>query len=101
MPAIGSDWLRGKNAPGFTPLGPWLVLAPFVPDPGHLQITLTLNGQVMQDESTSDMIFGVARLVSYISQTARLLPGDVVLTGSPAGSPAAARRAAACTTGER
>lgn len=88
MPAIGSDWLRGKNAPGFTPLGPWLVLAPFVPDPGHLQITLTLNGQVMQDESTSDMIVGVARLVSYISQTARLLPGDVVLTGSPAGSPA-------------
>jgi 2,4-diketo-3-deoxy-L-fuconate hydrolase len=82
MPAIGSDWLRSKNAPGFTPLGPWLVLAPFVPDPGHLQITLTLNGQVMRDESTSDMIFGVARLVSYISQTARLLPGDVVLTGS-------------------
>lgn len=82
MPAIGSDWLRSKNAPGFTPLGPWLVLAPFVPDPGHLHITLTLNGQVMQDESTSDMIFGVARLVSYISQTARLLPGDVVLTGS-------------------
>jgi len=58
MPAIGSDWLRSKNAPGFTPLGPWLVLAPFVPDPGHLQVTLRLNGQVMQDESTSDMTFG-------------------------------------------
>jgi 2,4-didehydro-3-deoxy-L-rhamnonate hydrolase len=84
LPAIGSDWLRSKNAPGFTPLGPWLVPAPFVPDPGRLHITLTLNGQVMQDESTSDMIVGVARLVSYISQTARLLPGDVVLTGSPA-----------------
>jgi 2-keto-4-pentenoate hydratase/2-oxohepta-3-ene-1,7-dioic acid hydratase in catechol pathway len=86
MPAIGTDWLRGKNAPGFTPLGPWLVPAAFVPDPGNLQVTLTLNGQTMQDESTKDMIFGVARLVSYISQTARLLPGDVVLTGSPAGN---------------
>jgi 2,4-didehydro-3-deoxy-L-rhamnonate hydrolase len=78
LPEIGSDWLRSKNAPGFTPLGPWLVLAPFVPDPGHLHITLTL------------------RLVSYISQTARLLPGDVVLTGSlrgdggPRGRPLAA-----------
>jgi 2,4-diketo-3-deoxy-L-fuconate hydrolase len=86
MPAIGTDWLRSKNAPGFTPLGPWLVPAAFVPDPGHLQLTLKLNGQVMQDESTKDMIFGVARLVGYISQTARLLPGDLVLTGSPAGN---------------
>jgi 2,4-didehydro-3-deoxy-L-rhamnonate hydrolase len=86
MPAIGTDWLRSKNAPGFTPLGPWLVPAAFVPDPGHLQLTLTLNGQVRQDESTKDMIFGVARLVSYISQSARLLPGDLVLTGSPAGN---------------
>jgi 2-keto-4-pentenoate hydratase/2-oxohepta-3-ene-1,7-dioic acid hydratase in catechol pathway len=86
LPAIGTDWLRSKNAPGFTPLGPWLVPAAFVPDPGHLQLTLTLNGQVRQDESTKDMIFGVARLISYISQSARLLPGDLVLTGSPAGN---------------
>jgi 2-keto-4-pentenoate hydratase/2-oxohepta-3-ene-1,7-dioic acid hydratase in catechol pathway len=86
MPAIGTDWLRSKNAPGFTPLGPWLVPAAFVPDPGHLHLTLKLNGQVRQDESTKDMIFGVARLVSYISQSARLLPGDLVLTGSPAGN---------------
>ena len=86
MPAIGTDWLRGKNAPGWTPLGPWLVPAAFVPEPGNLHLTLTLNGQTMQDESAKDMIFGVARLVSYISQTARLLPGDVVLTGSPAGN---------------
>jgi 2,4-didehydro-3-deoxy-L-rhamnonate hydrolase len=86
MPAIGTDWLRSKNAPGFTPLGPWLVPAGFVEDPGNLQVTLSLNGDVMQNESTKDMIFGVARLVSYISQTARLLPGDIVLTGSPAGN---------------
>jgi len=86
MKAIGTDWLRSKNAPGFTPLGPWLVPASSVTDPGDLRVTLKLNGQTMQDESTKDMLFGIARLVSYISQTARLLPGDLVLTGSPAGN---------------
>lgn len=86
MPEIGSDWLRAKNAPGFTPLGPWLVPAESVGDPSDLQVTLRLNGEVMQDETTKDMIFDVARLVSYVSQTTRLLPGDVVLTGSPAGN---------------
>ncbi|GGW82029.1 fumarylacetoacetate hydrolase family protein [Streptomyces caelestis] len=86
MPPIGTDWLRSKNAPGFTPLGPWIVPAGSIADPSDLQVTLKLNGETMQDESTSDMIFGVARLVSYISQTARLLPGDLVLTGSPAGN---------------
>lgn len=86
MPAIGTDWLRCKNSPGFTPLGPYVVPAAFVGDPGDLRVTLTLNGQIMQDESTKDMIFGVARLVSYVSGIARLLPGDLVLTGSPAGN---------------
>ena len=83
---IGADWLRAKNAPTFTPLGPYLVPAAFVGDPGDLQVTLRLNGEVMQDESTKDMIFGVARIVSAVSQTVRLLPGDLVLTGSPAGN---------------
>ncbi|MFD8717643.1 fumarylacetoacetate hydrolase family protein [Streptomyces sp. NPDC059629] len=86
MKAIGTDWLRCKNAPGFTPLGPWLVPAGSIADPGDLRVTLKLNGDTMQDESTKDMLFGVARLVSYISQTAQLLPGDLVLTGSPAGN---------------
>lgn len=86
MPQIGTDWLRSKNAPGFTPLGPWIVPARSVTDPGDLQVTLKLNGETMQDESTKDMIFDVARVVSYVSQTARLLPGDLVLTGSPAGN---------------
>ncbi|MDT0485464.1 fumarylacetoacetate hydrolase family protein [Streptomyces doebereineriae] len=86
MPAIGTDWLRCKNAPGFTPLGPWIVPAGSVADPSELQVTLKLNGDTMQDESAKDMIFGVARLVSYISQTSQLLPGDLVLTGSPAGN---------------
>lgn len=86
MKAIGTDWLRCKNAPGFTPLGPWIVPAESIADPGDLRVTLKLNGETMQDESTKDMLFGVARLVSYVSQTARLLPGDLVLTGSPAGN---------------
>jgi len=86
LPALGTDWLRSKNAPGFTPLGPYLVPAEFVGDPGDLRITLKLNGQTMQDESTKDMLFGVARLISHISQYAVLWPGDLVLTGSPAGN---------------
>ncbi|MET9971675.1 fumarylacetoacetate hydrolase family protein [Streptomyces sp. NPDC006356] len=86
MKAIGTDWLRCKNAPGFTPLGPWIVPAESIADPGDLRVTLKLNGETMQDESTKDMLFGIARLVSYISQASQLLPGDLVLTGSPAGN---------------
>ncbi|MGC0327411.1 2,4-diketo-3-deoxy-L-fuconate hydrolase [Streptomyces sp. SAI-170] len=86
MPQIGTDWLRSKNAPGFTPLGPWIVPAESVANPDDLRVTLKLNGETMQDESTKDMIFKVARMVSYASQTAQLLPGDLVLTGSPAGN---------------
>ncbi|PSL51936.1 2-keto-4-pentenoate hydratase/2-oxohepta-3-ene-1,7-dioic acid hydratase in catechol pathway [Saccharothrix carnea] len=86
MREIGTDWLRSKNAPGFTPLGPCLVPAEFVGDPSDLRLTLKLNGETMQDESTQDMIFDVARMVSYVSQITTLLPGDLVLTGSPAGN---------------
>ncbi|MFF9240483.1 fumarylacetoacetate hydrolase family protein [Streptomyces sp. NPDC014801] len=86
MPQIGTDWLRSKNAPGFTPLGPWIVPAESIANPDDLRVTLKLNGETMQDESTKDMIFKVARMVSYVSRTARLLPGDLVLTGSPAGN---------------
>lgn len=86
MPQIGTDWLRSKNAPGFTPIGPWIVPSESVADPDDLRVRLKLNGETMQDESTKDMIFKVARMVSYASQTARLLPGDLVLTGSPAGN---------------
>lgn len=86
MPQIGTDWLRSKNAPGFTPLGPWIVPAASVTDTSDLRLVLKLNGETMQDESTKDMIFNVARMVSYASQSARLLPGDLVLTGSPAGN---------------
>jgi 2-keto-4-pentenoate hydratase/2-oxohepta-3-ene-1,7-dioic acid hydratase in catechol pathway len=86
LKAIGSDWVRAKNAPTFLPTGPWVLPRQLVADPQNLQITLSLNGDVMQDESTSDMIFGVARLVSYASSLVQLLPGDLLLTGSPAGN---------------
>jgi 2,4-diketo-3-deoxy-L-fuconate hydrolase len=86
MPEIGSDWLRAKNAPGFLPTGPFVVPREFVDDPGDLRVTLKLNGDTMQDESTKDMIFDVAALVAAASQTVPLLPGDLILTGSPAGN---------------
>jgi 2-keto-4-pentenoate hydratase/2-oxohepta-3-ene-1,7-dioic acid hydratase in catechol pathway len=86
LPELGTDWFKAKNSPTFLPTGPFVVPAEFVGDPMDLQITLRLNGRVMQNESTKDMIFDVAQLVSYCSQIATLLPGDLVLTGSPAGN---------------
>jgi len=83
---LGADWLAAKNSPTFLPAGPVLVPRTAIPDPGDLRITLRLNGQVMQDESTKDMIFGVSRIIAHCSQVAMLLPGDLVLTGSPAGN---------------
>ncbi|WP_217902895.1 fumarylacetoacetate hydrolase family protein [Rhodococcus sp. WWJCD1] len=86
MPQIGTDWLRAKNSPGFLPVGPWIVPRDEAGDVAELRLTLELNGTTMQDESTKDMLFGVAELVSAVSQTVTLLPGDLVLTGSPAGN---------------
>ena len=82
----GADWLACKSAPTFLPTGPLLVPARFVPDPSRLTITLRLNGETMQDESTADMIFGLPRLIEHTSYCAQLLPGDLLLTGSPAGN---------------
>jgi 2-keto-4-pentenoate hydratase/2-oxohepta-3-ene-1,7-dioic acid hydratase in catechol pathway len=83
---IGTDWLRSKNSPTFLPVGPYLVPAQFIKDPMDLRITLRHNGVTRQDESTSDMIFDVAALVSYASSLVPLSPGDLLLTGSPAGN---------------
>ena len=86
LKALGTDWLRSKNSPTFLPTGPYIVPAAFVPDASGLRIMLRLNGKAMQDESASDMIFDVARLVSYASSKVDLRPGDLLLTGSPAGN---------------
>jgi 2,4-diketo-3-deoxy-L-fuconate hydrolase len=86
LKAIGTDWLLSKSAPGFLPMGPYLVPATFVTDPQQLHLTLKLNSQVMQDEGTDDMIFGVARLIEYLSQHVQLWPGDLICTGSPRGN---------------
>ncbi|GLZ12010.1 hydrolase [Actinomadura sp. NBRC 104425] len=86
VPELGADWLAAKNSPTFLPAGPVLVPRREIPDPSDLRITLRLNGEVMQDESTKDMIFDVARIVAHCSTVAALMPGDLVLTGSPAGN---------------
>jgi 2,4-didehydro-3-deoxy-L-rhamnonate hydrolase len=85
VPTMGTDWLQSKNGPGFLPMGPYFVPAAFRPDPYALRLTLSLNDRPMQDELTSDMLFDIAAQIEYISQHARLLPGDVICTGTPAG----------------
>lgn len=86
VPGLGLDFVTGKSCPGFLPLGPLIVPAPLVSDPQRLQLTLRLNDEVMQDESTADMIFPIARLIEFASTHMTLLPGDVICTGSPAGN---------------
>ncbi|MGO1411651.1 fumarylacetoacetate hydrolase family protein [Microbacterium sp.] len=83
--AMGADWFRSKNAPGFLPTGPFLVPAEFV-DPDDASLLLELNGQRMQDASSSELVFDVAQIVAAASHTTVLRPGDLVLTGSPAGN---------------
>ncbi|WP_406498645.1 fumarylacetoacetate hydrolase family protein [Streptomyces sp. NBC_01604] len=86
LKAIGTDWFTAKNADTFLPTGPFLVPAAFVGDPADVRITLRHNGVVRQDESTKDMIFDIPRLIAYASTTSTLRPGDLLLTGSPAGN---------------
>jgi len=80
----GGQWVKGKSADGFAPLGPWLAL-PDAVNPFDTELWLSVNGEEMQRSSTADMIFDVPTLVSYISEFMTLLPGDVISTGTPAG----------------
>ncbi len=82
---MGGQWVKGKSAPTFGPIGPWLVTADEVPDPQALRLWLSLDGKVVQDSNTSDMIFGVAEIVSYMSRFMALVPGDIISTGTPSG----------------
>jgi 2-keto-4-pentenoate hydratase/2-oxohepta-3-ene-1,7-dioic acid hydratase in catechol pathway len=81
----GGQWTKGKFCDGFAPLGPYLVTADEVKDVQNLRLWTDVNGQRMQNGSTKTMIFGVAELVSYISEFATLEPGDVIITGTPPG----------------
>ena len=81
----GGQFVRGKGFDTFCPLGPGLVTADEIANPQTLRLTTTLNGELMQDGHTSDMIFSVAHLISFISQDTTLLPGTVILTGTPHG----------------
>ncbi|GLK44879.1 MULTISPECIES: fumarylacetoacetate hydrolase family protein [Novosphingobium] len=81
----GATWDKGKGFPGFGPIGPWLVTADEVGDPQVLAMWLEVNGKRVQDGSSATMIFTVAQIVSYLSRFMRLLPGDVITTGTPPG----------------
>lgn len=79
------QWGKGKSFDGFGPIGPWLVTTDELADPQNVPLTLAVNGQVRQKSNTSDMIFPVAFIVSYLSRFMTLLPGDLVITGTPQG----------------
>ena len=81
----GGQWVKGKSCDTFGPLGPWLVTRDEVLDPQNLAMTLSVNGHQYQNGNSRTMVFGVARLVSYISRYMTLAPGDVISTGTPAG----------------
>ena len=81
----GSQWCRGKSFDTFCPLGPEIVTPDEIPNPNALKIKTHLNGETVQDWTTSDMIFDVPTLISFLSQSTTLLPGTVILTGTPQG----------------
>ncbi|MDU8927070.1 fumarylacetoacetate hydrolase family protein [Alisedimentitalea sp. MJ-SS2] len=81
----GGQWVKGKSAPTFGPTGPYLVTADEVPNPQALRLSLDLNGETVQDSDTSDMIFSVPEIISYMSQFMALRPGDIIATGTPSG----------------
>ena len=79
------QWVKGKSCDTFAPLGPFLATQDEIADINNLRLWLTVNGQTMQDGNTSNLIFKIPFLISYISQFMTLLPGDVISTGTPAG----------------
>ncbi|MCB1463056.1 MAG: fumarylacetoacetate hydrolase family protein [Nitratireductor sp.] len=81
----GGQWVKGKSADSFGPIGPWLVTRDEIPDPQNLAMWLEVDGHRYQDGSTRTMIFGVAQLVSHLSQFMSLQPGDIISTGTPPG----------------
>ena len=81
----GGQWTKGKSADAFCPIGPCVVTADEVPDPGKLGLWTEVNGKRVQNSNTSDLIFGIDEIVSYVSHFMTLLPGDIIPTGTPSG----------------
>jgi 2,4-didehydro-3-deoxy-L-rhamnonate hydrolase len=81
----GGQWVKGKSADTFAPLGPWLATRDEIADPHNLRLWLKVNGETKQDGSSSNLIFKIPFLISYLSNFMTLLPGDVISTGTPAG----------------
>lgn len=81
----GGQWVKGKSADNFAPLGPILVTKTEIEDPHNLRLWLKLNGKMLQDSNTSDLVFDIPELIEHLSQYMTLLPGDVISTGTPAG----------------
>jgi 2-keto-4-pentenoate hydratase/2-oxohepta-3-ene-1,7-dioic acid hydratase in catechol pathway len=81
----GGQWVKGKSADTFAPLGPWLSTPDEIPDPHDLRLWLKVNGRMMQESHTREMAFRVPELISYVSRFMTLLPGDVISTGTPPG----------------
>lgn len=81
----GGTWDKGKGCDTFAPIGPWLVTKDEIADPHNLRLWLKVNGKILQDGNTDDLIFNIPQLVSYLSQFMTLLPGDVISTGTPQG----------------
>jgi len=81
----GGQWIKGKSSENFAPIGPWLVTKDEIPEPGNLDMKLTLDSKTMQEANTSDMIFSIQKLVSYIAFYMKLMPGDIIMTGTPSG----------------
>ena len=81
----GGQWLLGKSFDTFAPLGPAIVHKSEIPDPGNLTIQMRINGELMQDSSTSELIFSIPFLISYLSKIFTFQPGDLIFTGTPAG----------------
>jgi len=81
----GSQWCRGKSFDTFAPMGPWLVTSDEIPDPNRLRITTRVNGEILQDSNTADMIFDVSALIEFLSGDTTLSVGTIILSGTPSG----------------
>ena len=81
----GGQWGLGKGFDGWAPYGPGIVSPKLIPDPQNLKISTKLNGKTVQESSTGDMIFGIAKTIAFLSQGTTLLPGDLIFTGTPQG----------------